>query len=78
MTKMLRGESVIPANQTLMQVKLSSSQLRRELGARNPNNALFVTLPEMLTESPAPPNPKSPLLVSTPVIGTVFLPPELL
>jgi hypothetical protein len=35
MTKMLRVKSVIPANQTLMQVRLSSAQLRRELGARN-------------------------------------------
>jgi hypothetical protein len=35
MTKMLRGESVIPANQTLMQARLSSAQLRCELGARN-------------------------------------------
>lgn len=32
---MLRGQSVIPASQTPMQVRLSSAQLRRELGARN-------------------------------------------
>jgi hypothetical protein len=35
MTKMVRGKSVSSANQTLMQVRLSSAQLRRELGARN-------------------------------------------
>jgi len=56
MTITLRGHFVIPPNQTLMQVKLSSAQLRRELVDKRSELAKFPFLSNHLISHWLPPS----------------------